>query len=227
MKNVKAYPVILVPFLISVMIGLIAVVPNQTVSALVTTEMGNISIERLGVNIFDTGAAIDEYGDSELTTAMNAFSMITLIATAFIGPVLISFLYALFLFIFSKIARGQTTFGQMFAMYMHVYVIYAVGALISAFLMSMTYSLVDMTSLAAVLMPNGRLDSAAFNLLNSLNVFNIWATIVMFIGLKTMNDFSNVKAGVITVIVLLGGMGIAVGLFMLPWLLFDVSAALM
>ena len=225
MKNVKAYPVILVPFLVSVILGLIAVAPNQTVSQLATIEMGNISIERFGVNLFDMDAAFDEYGDAGTAAAFDAFTMITLIATAVIGPLLLSLIYTIFLYVFSKIARGQTTFGQMYAMCMHVYVIAALGALISAVLMSATNSLVDLTSLAAVLMPNGRMDSFAFNFLNMISVFVIWDAIVTFIGVKVINEFSGLKAGVITAILFFGGVGVASALMMTTWWLMDIGMA--
>jgi len=218
MKNIKAYPVFLVPFLVSVILGLAAVAPSQVVSERATIEMGNIYIERIGVNPFDVGALLDEYGDSELAAAMNVFTMVTFIATAVIGPLLLSFIYTIFLFMFSKIARGQTTFGQMYAMCMHVYVISALGALIGAVLMSTTGSLVDLTSLAAVLIPNGRIDNPVFNFLSMITVFAVWAAIVTFIGVKTLNEFSNIKAGVVTVIVTFGGIGLIVGFLMLPWI---------
>ena len=223
MRNVKAYPVILVPFLLSVIIGFIAFIPSQAVQDITTQEMSIISIERYGVDLFNFSALADEYGDIDTGNVLDVLTMVTAGASIIIMPFLISFIAALVLFILSKIARGQSRFGQLFSMYMHVYVIMALGGLAVSFLISMTGRFLDVTSLAAVVMPNGRIDMFSFNLLSGISVFNIWATVITFIGLKIINEFSAIKAGVIAVIALLLSISITAAIMTSTWWLMDMT----
>jgi len=221
MRNIKVYPVILVPFLVSVVIGLIAIIPTLPATEMVNQELSHISIERYGVDLLDFTAA-DEYGDLELGATMDAIQLVSLVAMAFVLPLLVSFIGTLIIFILSKILRGKATFGRLFSMCMHIYVISAVGSVVVAVLMVLTGSIVDVTSLAAIVMPQGRLDMVSYNALAAIALFPIWAAILEFIGVKILNEFSNVKAGIVIAIGFAIYVAIHVVLAMLTWWTFDL-----
>ncbi|MCL1885031.1 MAG: YIP1 family protein [Defluviitaleaceae bacterium] len=226
MKNIKAYPVILIPFLLAVVIGLIGIVPGMRMSELMTEEMSAISIERFGVDHFDMSGLADEYGELDLQGFMDAVMFVSFIFSAFITPMIISFFSALGLFILSKIMRGPVTFGQMFSMYIHVYVIAAIGALVISAMMAATGRYLDVTSLAAVFSSNGDISMVSHNILSGIGIFTIWPAILTFIGVKVLNDFCNVKAGIITAIAFIVGLGIHVSIFMSTWWMLDLGLAM-
>jgi len=226
MRNVKVYPTVLVPYLLAVVLGIITIFPTTALSEMILQEMSIISIERYGVDFFDVSALADIYGDTQATVSVDAVTMATNIAGALFMPLIISFFAALGLFIMSKICKGQSRLGQLFSMYMHVYVIMAVGTLVVAFLMTMTGTYLDITSLAALAMPQGRIDSVAFIILSSINIFNIWATLVTVIGLKIINEFSMIKAVVITIIAFLFSLLIAVVFTMMAWWMLDMTSGM-
>ena len=225
MHNIKAYPVILVPFLLSVVLGLIAIAPNLQVTEMTTQEMSHISIERYGVDLFAELTMADEYGETAMD-AMGAFTIITLVVSAILGPLLMSFFATLGIFILSKIFRGRAKFMQLFSVYMHAYVIVALGTIVSASIMAATGSISEMTSLAPFIMPEGNIATPAYIVLMSIAIFPVWATVVIFFGVKIVNEFSALKAAIITVIYYATFVAINVVILMITWWSMDMLMAM-
>ncbi|MCL2578018.1 MAG: YIP1 family protein [Defluviitaleaceae bacterium] len=229
MRNIKAYPVILVPFLLALVLGLITIVPARQATQLANQELSHIFIERYGAGVdnpFDVASLADEYGESIVSEGfIDAVTMVTLVFSAVFMPFIVSLLAGLGFFILSKIMRGPVKFGQMFSMYMHIYVITALGALVTSLLISLTGSIVDITSLAAVVTPNGRLDEVSYNVFASIAVFPVWATILSFIGVKILNDFSAIKAGIAAGIVYISVVAVNVIAVMSTWWVYDAFMA--
>jgi len=221
MRNIKAYPVVLVPLILSIAIGLLSIPVTLQGQELMSRELSNISIERYGFDLMDVTMGANEYGD-DLSGAMDAVMLVTTVAGVIIGPLLISFFGALGLFILSKILRGQAKLGQFFSLYLHLYILSLLGGLISVGLMIMTDRYLDMTSLASVLMPDGNISMFSFNVLSYISVFSIWLTILSYIGVKIINDFSSVKAVIVTAIATLVGLAIHVGTFMSTFIMWDM-----
>ncbi|MCL1878208.1 MAG: YIP1 family protein [Defluviitaleaceae bacterium] len=222
MSNIKARPVFLVPFLLAVVIGLVTVVPNVRVTEMYERELSNISIERYGRDFFDMSALANEYGEIPMAEAMTAITWLSHIAMAFILPLIACLLYAVGLFILSKILRGKAKFGQLFSMCMHIYAIFAVGALVVASLMSLTGSLLDMTTLAAVFARNGTFDQLSYNIFSGIGIFPIWSSVLAFIGVKVLGEFCNVKAGIIAGVYFLAGLTVHIVSYMSIWWMYDV-----
>ena len=222
MRNIKVYPVVLVPLILSIAIGLVSIPVTMQGQELLSRELSNISIERYGVDLMNLAVGADEYGEV-LSAAMDVVMMVTTVATVIIGPILISFLIALGILILSKIARGNAKLGQLFSLYLHIYIISLLGAVISIGLMAMNDTYLDLTSLAAVFMPGGNISMLPFNLLSGISVFSIWTAILSYLGIKILNDFSGVKAGVITLIAFLVGLAIHVGTFMSTFIMWDLA----
>jgi len=220
MHNIKAHPVVLAPLILCIAIGLLSMPVTLQGQDLLNRELSNISIERYGIDLMNLAAGANEYGD-DLTGALGVVTLVTTIAATIIGPALISFITALVLLVLSKILRGQAKLGQLFSMYLHVYVLSLIGSLISISLMVMTDNYLDMTSLAAIIMPDGNISMFSFNVLSGISVFIIWATILTYLGVKIINDFSGVKAWIVTGISFLGWLAIHVGTFMSTFLIWD------
>lgn len=223
MHNIKAYPVFLVPFLLSVVIALAGIGPSRHVTEMMNEEIAFISIERFGFDMTMT-QTFDEYGDFPVEEMVSTVEIVMVVAMAFINPLLISFFGTLGVFILSKILRGRATFGQTFSMYMHLYVILALGAVVSMFLMSMTGSIVDMTSLAAIVMPGGRIDDIVFNILSAIAVFPIWSTVLLFFGVKVINEFSTAKSAIIACISYAVSILISAGTVMVTFMFMEMGA---
>ncbi|MDR0271877.1 MAG: YIP1 family protein [Clostridiales bacterium] len=222
--NVKVYPVILVPFLIILVIGLVALVPMNRVSEMQMQELSRISIENYGVDIL-ADMNVDEFGDSAMDSFLKIFTAVVLVVNVAIGPLINSLIYAFGIWVLSKILRGKANFVQLFSMYMHIYVIGALGTLVISGIMMITGNYVDMTSLAALVMPQGDMSMPLFNALSAISIFSLWTTFLTFIGIKVINEFSAVKAGIITALVLLFTIGVTVGSLALTWLPYELGIA--
>jgi len=223
MQNIKLYPVVLVPFIVSVIIGLASLPVVGQVQDIMMQELSNISIERYGFDMMGFAGQADIYGDLDMDAIMDATTMVMGIAGAVFTPLIIGFLAALGLWILSKICKGGATLGQMFSMQMHIYIFVAVASLISSFLMVSTGRFLDMTSLAAVMMPDGNISMVMFNVLSAISIFNIWTVILNFVGVKIINGFSNVKAGVIAFVYFLATTVIYVGITMSTFFFWDMA----
>ena len=223
MQNIKLYPVIAVPFVVALIIGLVSIPATSQMSELMMQELSIISIEMYGVDLSGWTQLQEQglYGD-DLTSAFNVFATVTMAISAAIMPFLYSAIAAVLFIILVKILRGGARIGQLFSMSMHLYIISALGTAVVAALMVSTGRLVDMTSLAAVIMPDGNISMLQFNLLSSISIFNIWSHVLVFIGIKVLNDFSVVKAGIITGVSLLATIAIHVGTYMSTFVMWDM-----
>jgi len=228
MKNIKVYPVILVPFLLSLVIGLVGIAPTRQSTELANQELSHIFTERYpgAANPWDIASFADEYGEAAISEGyLDAVTLVTLILFAAIGPLLVSLLSSIGLFILCKIMRGSVTFVQMFSMCIHTYVLMALGSLVTAFFISLTGNIVDITSLAAVVSPNGRLDDVMHNAFSAVTVFIIWSVVLEFIGVKILNNFSAVKAGIVVAIGFAAYVAVTVAMVMSTWWALDIAMA--
>lgn len=225
MRNIKVYPVILVPFLMIILLSVISIPISLQIGDLVTNELSIISIERYGIDIMDLGA-FDVYGDlDDMASLMDAVAVVGAVIGAIVGPLIICALSAFGFWVFSKIFRGKATFTQLFSMYTHVYVIMTVGTILVSWLMISTDRLLDMTSLAAVLMPDGNISMLSFNALSAISIFSLWSSALTYLGLKILNDFAGYKAAIITVFAFLFYMAVHIIIYMSTFLLWDMAMA--
>lgn len=228
MRNIKAYPVAWVPLLLIVLVSLLTMPFTLAIQDLMNRELSYISIERYGFDLTDIGGmGVDFYGEGDLAALTNAVVTVgTVVGVVVVTPI-VCFLAALGLWILCKIFRGSATLVQMFSMYLHIYVLATVGGLISAWLMSATGNFLDMTSLAAVLMPTGNITQLPFNILSAISIFTIWSTVLTYIGVKIINDFSDVKAGVIAFISFVASVVIYAGTMMSTFIIWDLTMNMM
>jgi len=228
MQNIKLYPVILVPLLVSIILALVAIPFVTQYSEMTMQELSIISLELHGTDLsgWTQMQEASVYGDP-IATDMGAFAVVGQVVGAVIMPFLYCLIAAVIFIILVKIFRGSAKFGQLYSMCMHYYVISALGSLIVVALAVTTGRFIDLTSLAAVLMPNGNISMVSFNVLSSISIFNIWVHIVIFIGIKVLNDFSSVKAGIITTISFLLTIAINVGIMMSTFIIWDMTMGAM
>jgi len=223
MHNIRLFPVIGAAYLVSVIIGCVAylvlAVPATEIS---TREMSNISIERYGIDLFGAGQNIDVYGDN-IGNNMETAMIVTNVMSAILLPFILCFFSALGLLILTKILRGSATLGQYFSMSMHLYIISAIAIAVGYASIIFTGRILDVTSLAALFMPNGNITMISFNILNSITIFGIWSTVLTFIGVKVINEFSAAKAAIITFIYFVVTVAIAVGILSSTFLIMDMT----
>jgi len=193
MKNIKAHPSSLVPFLVCAAIGLASVQLAIKYSEIQTRRLSYASIERYGVDVFNLIAVDDE--DDEAPQQISLITRAATVGGAAVSYPVAAFLSAAGLYVLTKIARGkELRFGQYFSMYMHLMIIIAAGDAAAAALGVALDTSLNAASLAAVFMPLGGNSSTAYNILSSVTVFNVWITILSIIGIKIINDFSRLKS---------------------------------
>ncbi|MDR1665162.1 MAG: hypothetical protein LBR83_09645 [Clostridiales bacterium] len=196
MKNIRIFPAVLVPLIVCTLLGLALMPFSSNLADIQMHEFSNLSIERYGVDYFNTTPV-----DDELAAVMPDISTITNISavvSAFIAYPVIAFFLALGTFILTKIARGkELKLIQYFSMYIHLCVLTAIGAVVTTVLCVSLGSILDVTSLAALFMPLGNVTMPAFNALSGITVFGLWVTVLAIIGIKHINHFSYLKATVI------------------------------
>ncbi|MCL1988769.1 MAG: YIP1 family protein [Firmicutes bacterium] len=197
MANIKAVPVSSVPILLCILLSMATIPFSAGLAAITTREMNSLFLEEFGIQLPEV-ATVDEFGELITDPAAEIFGIISGMLGALLLTPLFIFLGALMLLVLSKILKGPATLGQMFSMYAHIYVISAIGALLVTALMVMTDQFLDLTSLAAVVMPNGAMNDPVFLILTYISIFTIWANVITFIGLKIINEFDTTKAAVAT-----------------------------
>jgi hypothetical protein len=223
MLNIKAYPVIGIPFLLTLIIGIASIPISLQVTELSMQEMSRISIEMYGMDItgFAGSQELDIYGDEE--PAVDPVVLVTAIVGAVSTPLIGAFFSALGLWILTKIFRGEARLAQYFSMYIHIWVLSAVGTVITSWLMVNTGRPLDLTSLAAVLMPQGDISMPVFNMLSTVSIFGIWTSVLVFFGVKYINSFSTVKAVIITLVGYAAASAVAVLILMSTFIIWNFT----
>ena len=227
MLNIKAYPVIGIPFLLTIIISFASIPISLEVGDLSMQEMSRISIEMYGMDLtgFTALQELDVYGDEE--SAVAPVVLVTAMAGAVAFPLIGAFFSALGLWILTKIFRGEAKLAHYFSLYIHIWVLSSIGTLISSWLMVNTGRFLDLTSLAAVLMPEGDISMPVFNILTTISIFGIWTSVLVFLGVKYINSFSAVKAFIITIIAYAAASALGVGIIMSTFILWNFSAGFM
>ena len=223
MKNIRLYPAIFMPFIAALVLALAAIPFTTQYSEMMLQELSIISLELHGVDLsgWTQMQEANVYGE-QMASGMGAFAVVSQVITAFVMPFLYALIAAVIFIILVKIFRGSAKFGQLYSMCMHYYVLSALGSLVVVALAVTTGRFIDLTSLAAILMPNGNISMVSFNVLSSISIFNIWVHIIIFIGIKVLNDFSSVKAGIITGISFLLTIAVNVGILMSTFIMWDM-----
>lgn len=219
-KNIKAYPVVGIPLLLVMILNLAPVPISAPYTAMLFEEQQNIMIERaieLGHDPARLGfaqAGADFYGDANPIAGINMNFLA--IVNAIIGVPILAILGTLAIWVLTKITKGKATFAQNFSLYLHSMILVSLGSIVSISIMLATGSLLDMTSLAAFIMPHGNMSNMMFNALQLTNIFNVWATIIIFIGVKVLNECT-AKAAIITSVYFIGYIALLSWLAAMPY----------
>jgi hypothetical protein len=198
MKNISVFPIVWVPLIICVLLSFAAMPWSARMSEIATRQLSNISIERYGVDYFSL-TALDTEAVSEAASVISSdILQVSTLISNFVAYPIAAFFAALGLYLLTKMARGkELKLIQYYSMYMHLFILSAIGALVTSIACVTLDTPLDVTSLAAVFMPLGDVSMPMYNFLSAVNIFNIWITALTVIGVKYINHFSNVKAAVI------------------------------
>lgn len=224
MKNIKLYPVILVPLLIVTLLALGMLPFMGRYTEIQTRIFSNVSLERYGMDYFNL-TPVDE--EEETAQTVSTITNITTTATLLVSYPISAFFAALGLLILTKIARGQAKLGQYFSLYLHLFILSAIGAIITTSMSVMLDSTLDITSLAAIFMPLGNITMLVYNLFSSITVFNVWVAVLVIIGVKVINECSTVKAVIIGLISYLFSVAISTATLSMTFLSFDIMNGLL
>lgn len=119
--------------------------------------------------------------------------------TAVLAPIIIvTFLAGLLLFVFNVVLGGQASFEQLFSTAVHSFLIPAVGGLLTVPVIRATGDI--QTALSLHLLFPILEEGFLYRLLRSLNVFGLWACVVLGIGVSRMYAGRQVTTAVGTVL---------------------------
>ncbi len=218
MENLRYHQPIWTMIIVAIVLALFMLPITPRLVQITTAEMSAISIERYGMDMFNP--VLPEDVKDQVENAKNIGSMVGSVIGTLAAP-LMMLVSALLLFIVTKIAKGTATIKQYFSMYLHIRVVSGIGSLITTSLMIMMNTSLDMTSLAAVLMPGGNITNLLYCILLSINIFGIWANILVFFGVKKLNDFTNTRAAVVTLVLFLLTLAFTAGTLASTFMMLD------
>jgi len=191
MQNIKSYPVIASMLFLVMGLSLFTTPFIGRITEITTNKMSEIMLIRYGQDFL---SFIESTQSATQATASSATTIITAALAMLIIYPIMCFLKALVLFIITKIARGEAKYRQYASLYAHVLIISVIGTLLTTPIMVAMGTLLDVSSLAAVFMPNGDFSMLSFNILSSITLFSFLEIILVGIGVKVLNGFSNTRA---------------------------------
>ncbi|MDQ0273536.1 YIP1 family protein [Cytobacillus purgationiresistens] len=156
---------------------------------------------------FTMDASFFELGDlsEEETLLVLGFARITMAITGIITPIITVLISSAIYLLICKIASSDVTFRQLFSMNTYILIIGALGLVINSGFAALIggNSDVFITSLA------GLLNAGPSSILNHIEVFSIWQTILIAIGLNRVAGLSKTVAWIIAIVFFLVGIGLA------------------
>lgn len=134
------------------------------------------------------------------------FTKTMAIVMGFISPIFIIFISAAIYFIFTKIAKKETTFMQLLSMSTFIFFIPAIGALFNSIIWVLLGgslgSGISITSLAGVLNSNSPV-------LAVIELFSIWKLILIAMGLNRVGQLSKATGIIVAIVFFLFSLGFA------------------
>ena len=204
MENIKQYPKIGAAVIVVLIISAISAIYAMDIAEIALEETTIIYVERYGADYFNFSEVLQTGAGG---AGMDLIVNITTIATLLVTPFVMAFIATLVLFIFSKIFRGWARFGQLYTMLFHIYMVtYLLNLIPTAFIV-INQSSLNILSLAMFFMPDGNITMPMFNLLSAITIPAIWEAVLIFIGIKILNEWKNGKALAVTAL----NLGIWVG----------------
>ncbi|MDR0570100.1 MAG: YIP1 family protein [Clostridiales Family XIII bacterium] len=191
-RNIRIHPSIGPALLSALAVSLLTLPFMGKLTALTLEKTSEIMLTRYGQDFLNFTESTQAAQGSAVIAALGSAVSILIVYP------IVCFLQAFALFLVGKIAKGQAKYAQYASVCAHALVITAVGGVISSAVMASVGTLLDVTSLAAVFMPNGDFSMFSYNLLAAVGIFGIWGYIVIALGVKEINGFTAARAAVVT-----------------------------
>lgn len=113
-------------------------------------------------------------------------------------PVVVTVIAGVILFVFNVVLGGRATFGQLFSLSTHAFLIPTVGGLLTIPIIRATGDLQSTLSLHLLVPDLG--EGFVRRLLMGTNVFSLWACVVLGIGIERLYDERGVRGAVGTIL---------------------------
>jgi len=189
-ENIREFPKLGAPALLLFIVSTLSAVMSTQIVPIITNAQSVALAERYGMDYINLTQAI--------SNVMEQAAWVIYLSAwggAIIGAFLAVLITALVLKIITLVLRGSATYKQYLSLAMHVYLISFIGGIVVILLMLVTNSPMTFTSLAPILMPNGNFLDIMYSVLEGIELFSIWAAVVIAIGVKQLNPgFSGNKA---------------------------------
>jgi hypothetical protein len=197
MRSISKYPSALPMLIVGVALSLANIPFLPQMTEITTREMSAVSIQRYGVDVYGAAQAAASAADPGAVGVVAATaSAVSAVSLAF-GYLVGALIPALALFLITKIMGGRAGFKQYFSMTCHIGIISSLSGILISYIAVGRGSSTNITSLAAVLMPDGNIGMLSFNILAAITLPGVWAAVLYVLGVKEMNDgFSYGKAAV-------------------------------
>ncbi len=186
-KDIKNNPKILMPFIFVSILTIIVAYISMPLTELTQEKLSMLTLERYGVDLMQ---------EQDTSGAISRWSILLAPVGVLVGWLIGSF----FLWIMCKILRGKANMKQVLSLNIHVMMLTTIGTLIAAPFGLFLNTDVSVFSLA-ILFPNGTMESFGYNMLYTLNLLGIWGTIITAMGLAVINEFSNTKGYIASIII--------------------------
>jgi hypothetical protein len=217
MQNIKYHTSILPMLITGMALSLINIPFQGKITEMANDKLAEIALTRYGQEFANFMQSAQSAASTQMVTSVA--TIITLLLTTLVTCIL----QALILLIITKIVKGGANFGQYVSMYSHVLIITMIGSVFASVVMTSMGTLLDISSLAAVFMPNGDFSIPMYNILSSITLFGILQSVLVFMGVREINEFSGVKACVITLIMFILGVAFTAVMASLSTLSLDIT----
>lgn len=194
MENIADNPKVAAAFIVNIILCLLVLPFSQSATRIILEQQALVFTERYGPSFYEV------YQMQQAKQLTGVLNYVTTFGISLVGVLIAIVFDAILLIILTKIFKGTAKFLQYVSMLFHISIISAIGLLVYYIGIVVLKTSLNITSLAAVLMPNGNLTVFLYNILSSITIFTIWKYFLVFLGVKITNGFNAVKSAVIAII---------------------------
>jgi len=182
-ENIREFPRFVGAVIAIIVLSLVSSVLTMQAMPIILNGQSIAIAERYGVDFMNMTQAMDiVMGDS-----FGFMFFVSWIGMVF-SMISVALVSAAVLKVISLIMKGRTaTYKQYLSLLMHATVITLAGGCVAFGIMLVTESDLIFTSLAPILMPRGNFLNPMYNLFSAIDIFGIWAAVVIAGGVKCFN----------------------------------------
>ncbi|MCL2146180.1 MAG: YIP1 family protein [Synergistaceae bacterium] len=191
-ENIKAFPSFRSAYLLIAILLLPSIFQNQIVSGIRNHEISAEIANRFAAIDNQLANQLIEQFNSAVNSSLDSAFVIycVMIIVVFVSSAFIALLFHIFV----KLFKGKGEYRQHFSLISHMFIVLIFGVLFNNTLIIFTGNTNGFLALSYFLYEKPEYFNFLYWITTTINIFSLWITVIIYFGIKKINEFSASKS---------------------------------